>query len=148
MSCKYSCSRDLFSIWIFALSEVMCTLLPMPLDCGLLSVNMWLSLWSSVGVRDTAGDEHWKHNWKVMQLPMWTRGHWAIYNLSVFPSFGSVCLFSVFIKQSWYPLSSLHAKGDWAALAPFDFLGCAVALMKRIALSHCKKKAEHSIEVH
>lgn len=116
MSCKYSCSWDLFSIWIFALSEVMCTFLPMPLDCGLLSVNMWLSLWPSIGVRDTAGDKHWKHNWKVMQLPMWTCGHWAIYNLSVFPSFGSVCLFSVFIKQSWYPPSSLHAKGDWIAL--------------------------------
>lgn len=113
MSCKYFCSHDLFSIWIFALPEVLCTSLSMPLDCGLLSVNRWLSPVNvSWGQGCTGSDEHWKNNWKARQLAVGTLRHWAIYNLSVCPSFGFVFLCTVVTKQSFYHPSSLHAKGN------------------------------------
>lgn len=145
MSCKYS--RSQFSIWIFALPEVVYTSLPMPLFT-LLSVNMWLSSVScSWGQGHTAGDEHRKKNCKARQLPVRTLGHWAIYNLSVSPSFAFVFLCSVFIRQSWYQPRSFHAKGNCAVkselhclAAPFDFLRCGEAFVKSTMLGHLKKK--------
>lgn len=132
---------------VFALPEVVYTSLPMPLFT-LLSVNMWLSSVScSWGQGHTAGDEHRKKNCKARQLPVRTLGHWAIYNLSVSPSFAFVFLCSVFIRQSWYQPRSFHAKGNCAVkselhclAAPFDFLRCGEAFVKSTMLGHLKKK--------